>query len=132
MSTEVRLPTLIIETCFAFAHSSIPKDIPGGKVARRVAHSIRSLWRRAGKPLDDLEKTEDTVSNEGARTSVPSKFIIVRNNTDNTDAAPNLLLNIDRFSSPSELWTVAAIGTILQFGVLIYAGFVTYYPSLFV
>ncbi|KAK5654663.1 hypothetical protein OQA88_6986 [Cercophora sp. LCS_1] len=105
----------------------VNQDIPGKRIAHRVAHAVRYLWRRDGKSLDDPERTKGIVSNNGSQASVPKKFIIVRNKT---NAAPNLLLNIDRFSSPSELWAVATIGTMLQLGVLVYGGFITYHPSL--
>ncbi|KAK3378964.1 hypothetical protein B0T24DRAFT_694245, partial [Lasiosphaeria ovina] len=60
--------------------------------------------------------------------SDPFEFLtIVRNEV---NEAPNLLLNIGRFSSPSELWAAAVVGVVLQFGVLVYFGLIVYHPSL--
>jgi len=79
------------------------------------------------EPPPDTEEpphdTEDSAENEPAT----KKLVMVRNTE---DAAPNLLLNIDEFSTPCELWTVALAEIVLQVGVLLYSGFITYYPTL--
>lgn len=54
------------------------------------------------------------------------QLTIVRNKA---NEAPNLLLNIDRFSSPSELWAAAVVGAVLQLGVLVYSSIIAYHPS---
>ncbi|KAH7019700.1 hypothetical protein EDB80DRAFT_514823, partial [Ilyonectria destructans] len=57
-------------------------------------------------------------------------LVIIRN-TDNPDThTPNLTLNVHARFDRGELYIVAAIGTILQFGVLVYSGFATYHPGL--
>ncbi|KAH8882051.1 hypothetical protein GQ53DRAFT_885988 [Thozetella sp. PMI_491] len=43
--------------------------------------------------------------------------------------APNISLNIDSRQSFRELWLIAVVATLLQFGVLVYSGFATYYPA---
>ncbi|KAF9772568.1 hypothetical protein IL306_009724, partial [Fusarium sp. DS 682] len=55
------------------------------------------------------------------------KIVIVRNNTAD---APNISLNSHNQFGRGELRIVAVIATILQFGVLAFCGFATYYPSL--
>lgn len=101
-------------------------DIPGSKLARRLSRSIQSLWRRQEEsPDDDPERTSARLS-DSPQIPATAKLIIVRNKE---DSAPNLLLNIDRFSSPGELWAFALVGIVLQFGVLLYSGFITYHPA---
>ncbi|KAK0638562.1 hypothetical protein B0T16DRAFT_449529 [Cercophora newfieldiana] len=88
------------------------------------ACSIGPLWRRGsdGKPSEDVEKKiEETPSNKGElQAPIPKKLIIIRNKT---DAAPNLLLNIDRFPSSSldgYAYRCTAIGTLfLVLGLLV-------------
>ncbi|KAI6762512.1 hypothetical protein HG530_008492 [Fusarium avenaceum] len=55
------------------------------------------------------------------------KIVIVRNTT---AEAPNISLNSHNQFNRGELRVVAVIATILQFGVLIFCGLATYYPSL--
>lgn len=43
-------------------------------------------------------------------------------------SAPNISLNITESASQTVLWTVASIGAVLQFGVLLFDGFTTYHP----
>lgn len=45
-------------------------------------------------------------------------------------SAPNISLNITESASQTALWTVAFIGIVLQFGVLLFDGFTTYHPTL--
>ncbi|KAK2796930.1 hypothetical protein FQN50_009389 [Emmonsiellopsis sp. PD_5] len=58
---------------------------------------------------------------------IPSNCYVVRNT--NTEA-PNITLNIHNSVGRNQLRVVAAIGTVVQLGILIYFGFVTYYPRL--
>lgn len=44
-------------------------------------------------------------------------------------SAPNISLNITESASKTVLWTVAFIGIVLQFGVLLFDGFTTYHPT---
>lgn len=55
-----------------------------------------------------------------------TKLIIVE---DQRDDAPNVFLNISRFLSQAELWIAALASILLQLGVLIYSGFITYYST---
>lgn len=55
------------------------------------------------------------------------KIVIVRNTT---AEAPNISLNSHNQFNRGELRVVAVIATILQFGVLVFCGLATYYPSL--
>ncbi|EAQ84867.1 hypothetical protein CHGG_08881 [Chaetomium globosum CBS 148.51] len=49
----------------------------------------------------------------------------------NLDApAPSLTLNVQNQLSRGELYLVAALGTLLQFGVLVFSGCATYHPAL--
>jgi hypothetical protein len=56
----------------------------------------------------------------------PPRLIIIR--PDNS-SAPNVSLNLHNRTWRGELRTVAAFGTLLQLGVLVYSGFITCYPS---
>lgn len=51
-------------------------------------------------------------------------------NSANDRLPPNISLNIHNRTSRKELHWVAAIGVVLQFGVLVYSGFATYHPKL--
>ncbi|KAH9206686.1 hypothetical protein DL95DRAFT_450718 [Leptodontidium sp. 2 PMI_412] len=68
-----------------------------------------------------------------ARTSESGKglegasVIVVRNTV---AQAPNLTLNAYNQFGRGELYVVAVCGIVIQFGVLIYSGFATYYPTL--
>jgi hypothetical protein len=76
---------------------------------------------------DDVEKITDATNDASPPIPTTAKLILVRNKD---KAAPNLLLNIDRFSSSAELWAGALVGIVLQFGVLLYSAFITYHPAL--
>ncbi|WYZ42190.1 hypothetical protein EsH8_V_001085 [Colletotrichum jinshuiense] len=81
-----------------------------------------------GKHTSQTTPNDSTVEKgEAPATSSTSDIIIVRNVTTN---APNISLNSQRQDSKAELWAVAVIGTILQLGVVAFAGFATYYPTL--
>ena len=53
--------------------------------------------------------------------------IVIRNMAPH---APNLTLNVHNELGRGELYLVAVLGTLLQLGVLVFSGFVTYHPSL--
>lgn len=55
------------------------------------------------------------------------KLILVKNQEPDS---PNIFLNVGRLSSPTELWIVALTSILIQVGVLLYSGFITYYPAL--
>ncbi|KAK2007968.1 hypothetical protein LZ32DRAFT_665874 [Colletotrichum eremochloae] len=58
----------------------------------------------------------------------PCQNIIVTRN--HSLDAPNIYVNAHQQTSREELRVVAAFGTILQLGVLLYSGFATYHPTL--
>ncbi|KAH8812397.1 hypothetical protein F5884DRAFT_855694 [Xylogone sp. PMI_703] len=80
-------------------------------------------WRASQNPSRSFESTGKEESGDGSQ----SKIIIIRNPSTN---APNISLNTDNLFGRGELHLVAVIGIVLQLGVLIFSGFVTYYPTL--
>ena len=128
MLAKVRWPAPIVESCLLRGVRS--EDTPSLKMADRLATVSQFLWKRySKKPIEDLEKPVKGTKrfNTPSHDATSTKLIIIRNKD---NAAPNILLNIDRFSSPSELWTAAIIGVVLQIGVLVFSGFITYYHTL--
>lgn len=67
-----------------------------------------------------MEKAEEQQGRGG-----PSVIIIRNTDVD----APNLMLNAHNQLARGELYLVAAIGIVLQLGVLVYSGCATYYPT---
>ncbi|KAK1770501.1 ankyrin repeat-containing domain protein [Phialemonium atrogriseum] len=83
--------------------------------------------------LEDVEdasqnSSEDSKAEQGQAATNRSRpeIIIVRNKAAD---APNISLNAHNQFGRGELRAVAAIGTLLQLGVLLYCGFATYYPT---
>jgi ankyrin repeat protein len=87
-----------------------------------IQNGIRREHARKNSP-------NDSEAEEGRTPTRPPgpKVIIARNKA--TDA-PNISLNTHNQFGRGELRMVAVIGTMLQLGVLVYAGFATYYPTL--
>ncbi|KAK2057113.1 hypothetical protein LY76DRAFT_617418 [Colletotrichum caudatum] len=63
----------------------------------------------------------------GGTPEIVQEIVITRNLSLD---APNISVNAHRQTSRGELRIVAAFGTILQLGVLVYSGFATYHPAL--
>ncbi|KAH0424575.1 hypothetical protein CcaCcLH18_11458 [Colletotrichum camelliae] len=78
-------------------------------------------WRASRSHPSDKD-SEDTTTKRS------DNMIIIKRNV--SLDAPNISLNTHCQSSRRELRIVAAFGTILQLGVLVYSGFATYHPTL--
>lgn len=74
-----------------------------------------------------MQKGRDPENAEEYPRPESSRPIIIQ--PDNS-SAPNVSLNLHNRSGRGELHVVAALGTVLQLGVLVYSGFATYHPSL--
>ncbi|KAK7420559.1 hypothetical protein QQX98_002758, partial [Neonectria punicea] len=91
----------------------------------KIEPSIRdSLCRQ--RPPKNSPVDSKAEEGEAPTPSVP-KIIIVRNTAAD---APNISLNTHSHFGRGELRMVAAIGTMLQLGVVLYSGFATHYPTL--
>ncbi|KAM5359181.1 hypothetical protein ACJZ2D_014679 [Fusarium nematophilum] len=75
---------------------------------------------------DRFEKLRESLQRKRSERKAAAKIIVARNML--TDA-PNISLNVHP-QNRTEVRAVAAIGTILQLGVLVYGGLATYYPPL--
>ncbi|KAI3321405.1 hypothetical protein HD806DRAFT_523893 [Xylariaceae sp. AK1471] len=62
------------------------------------------------------------------RENTPEGPVVIVRNT--VDTAPNLTFNVYNALSRAEVYLVAITGVTLQIGVLVYCGFITYYPTL--
>ncbi|KAF4953349.1 hypothetical protein FGADI_6115 [Fusarium gaditjirri] len=94
----------------------------------------RSLWgnfRSRRKSKDEEVPTPIPLQNRTpeaqAQPVVASELIVLRNTTTH---APNITLNRYHKVDRGQLYMVASFGILLQLGVLVYFGFITYYPSL--
>jgi hypothetical protein len=72
------------------------------------------------------ESQKESLAEEGAATR-DAKIVVLRNTESD---APNITLNVHDRVGRTDLRIVAAIGTVLQIGVLLYSGFATYHPGL--
>jgi len=84
------------------------------------AQFLRQHRRTAAPHGPEDTAGQETTSREAER------LVIVRNMK---DEAPNLFLNIVKLSNPGELWSVAVIGILLQFGVVVYSGVISNHPA---
>ncbi|GKT57048.1 ankyrin repeat protein [Colletotrichum tofieldiae] len=89
----------------------------------------RNNWTGSRRKHASRSSRDSSAVEEGEKPPSRStpEIIIVRNVSPN---APNISLNSHSQHGRAELWVVAAIGTILQLGVVAYSGFATYYPAL--
>ncbi|KAF5712779.1 ankyrin repeat [Fusarium mundagurra] len=95
---------------------------------------MRNLWGsiRSRRKSTDLEvPTPIPLGSRGQEAqsqSAPASELIVLRNT--TTDAPNITLNRHHKVDRGHLYMVASFGILLQLGVLVYFGFITYYPTL--
>lgn len=76
---------------------------------------------------NDDASSDSTLENGQAPTNPAFEVLIAKNTA--TDA-PNISLNSHKYRGRRELRIVAALGTVLQLGVLVFSGFATHYPTL--
>ncbi|KAK2743236.1 hypothetical protein FQN57_004925 [Myotisia sp. PD_48] len=117
----------------------IPDDLPENDKNVKITTITRSDAERRGylrkaennghgKKYKNTYSEESIAEHGQAQGANPTHEVVVVRNT--TAVIPNISLNAHKQFDRRELHVIATIGAFLQLGVLLYAGFATYYPEL--
>ncbi|KAK5993578.1 Ankyrin-R [Cladobotryum mycophilum] len=124
----------------------INKELSGWKRIQRLLPMISLHWdtfsllkimRWRKNPANDVESSiiqgyfdrlrSNKLFDQSRKKPIVPKISIIG---DTDPAAPNLSLNRHNTIERGEIYLLAAFGTILQLGILLYFGFITYYPAI--
>ncbi|KAH8423178.1 uncharacterized protein LDX57_000932 [Aspergillus melleus] len=110
---------------------SLDKAMEKGYMKRHETSTFQRLWSLISHicyPVIQPYEDEEAGANTDSKNQPELNDLVVIHNS--KIQAPNLSFNIHNFNKRSEIQAVAAIGTLLQAAVILYAAFATYYPTL--
>ncbi|KAF5541711.1 ankyrin repeat [Fusarium napiforme] len=100
---------------------------PSKSGVRSFWNNLRSLQRSKDVEVPTPIPLESRKPEPQPQPALESELIVLRNTTTH---APNITLNRHHKVDRGHLYMVATFGVLLQLGVLVYFGFITYYPTL--